>query len=548
MKISHELFCQHFLKIKTKDNTLVPFVMNTPQKRLDSLVNKLEEEKKPVRIIILKARQMGFSTWTESKLFAKAVLNFNTNVGIITHKEDATTNLFNMSKTFYNNLPEEINKPALKGSNAKELIFDTQDGKGLGSKIKCMTAGADGVGRSDTYHGLHVSEYAFWKGNKRETLQGLLNSVPNTANSMVIIESTANGFEDFKELWDKAKRQEIDFIPIFFAWHEMEEYRMPYTGFQLTEKEKDLQKKYNLDLEQLAWRRWTIANKCFNDEEFFNQENPSCEQDAFVSTGRTVFNKEAVINRIHNAPKPLKQGYFEYDYDGLINVTNIKWVDNPKGFIKIYKEPRDYCPYVIAGDTAGEGSDKFASQVIDNTNGEQVAVLHLATDEDLYALQMYCLGHYYNYALIGIESNFSTYPIKMLSRIGYEKQFVRETEDNYTGKTQRSYGFKTTVKTRPIIIANLIKIFRENPEIFNDEATLEEFLTFVRNPDTGKEEAMDGKHDDLVMSCAIAFYMYLGDQQSHVINEKHVSLINKKAHFWADELTENNEEGEYVSW
>ena len=181
---------------------------------------------------------MGFSTATESIIFKNVVTKHNYSAGIITHKEDATANLFNMSKRMLEYLPEEL-KPEQKKSNAKELIFNNDTGTGLDSKIRCMTAGGKGVGRSDTFTALHLSELGFWEGDKKATLTGLLQAVPNTPESIVIIESTANGFDYFKELWDKAVKGENDFYPLFIGWNELETYQMPYTGFELTQEEID---------------------------------------------------------------------------------------------------------------------------------------------------------------------------------------------------------------------------------------------------------------------------------------------------------------------
>ena len=182
MAINTKKYIESCLKIKTKEMSVEPFILNEPQQKYYDAVKKLHEQGKPVRIIILKARQMGFSTLTEGLIFKRTSTKNNVNSGIVAHKEEATTNLFNMSQLFYECLPEPL-KPQIKKSNAKELIFDNKDGTGLKSKIKCMTAGGNGIGRSDTFQNLHISEYAFWKGDKRNTLAGLLQSVPDIPES-----------------------------------------------------------------------------------------------------------------------------------------------------------------------------------------------------------------------------------------------------------------------------------------------------------------------------------------------------------------------------
>jgi len=233
--------------------------------------------------------------------------------------------------------------------------------------------------------------------------------------------------------------------------------------------------------------------------------------------GKTIFDAEKVSNRIIQLRnvKPVKVGYFEYKYTNQeIDKKSIEFIEDTNGFITIYEDVKKYNPYVIGGDTAGEGSDWFSGQVINNNTGKQAAVLHIDVDEDLYARQMYCLGTYYNDALISLEANYSTYPIKELLRLKYHRQYMREQEDTVTGNIKKSFGFMTTKVTRPIIIANLVKIVRESTHLFSDIKTLEEMLTFIRN-ENGRAEAQEGKHDDLIMGIAIAYYSR--EQQSYLI-------------------------------
>lgn len=544
MNINTKQYIEKYIKIRDKAGKIIDLKINQGQQKLYDAIKEQHNQGKPIRIIVLKARQIGFSTLTESIIFKNTATKFNVNAGIITHKEEATTNLFNMSKRMYDNLPDNM-KPSLKRSNAKELIFDNDQGTGLKSKIKCMTAGSSGVGRSDTFNYLHISELAFWGNNAKETTIGLFQAVPNLPNTMIVIESTANGFEYFKELWDMAVKGESDFIPVFVGWNELTDYQMPYTGFELTEEEKELQRIYNLSLEQLQWRRWCINNNCGGDEQQFKQEYPINPQEAFISSGNCIFDKQIVINRVQELPKPLKIGYFEYKYDDTMpagkKITDIRWVNDKNGYIEIYEVPNIY-KYCIGGDTAGEGSDWFTGHVLNAKTGKQVARLRHQMDEDLYVRQMYCLGHYYQYknqrtgvitpALMCIESNFSSFPNKELVRLGYSNMFVREKEDKYTGIMDKSYGFKTTSITRPVIIAELVKIVRESVELINDKLTLEEMLTFVRN-EKGRPEAQQGAHDDLVMGLAIAYY-----SRSQVVFDEEPIEINKIFNFKSEEVKE----------
>lgn len=226
-------------------------------------------------------------------------------------------------------------------------------------------------------------------------------------------------------------------------------------------------------------------------------------------TGKTVFNAKAVAERLTavQTNRWVKRGFFQYTdaVDG-IHIDNICWVDDPDGPLKIYKEPGAGRPYVIGGDTAGDGSDWFVGQVLDNITGEQVAVLRHQYDEDTYAKQMYCLGKYYNNALEAPEVNYSTYPVKVLGLMGYKNLYVREVEDDYEGKFKHAFGFRTDRLTRPVIISELIRIVRDNIRLINDEDTLLEMLTFVRNEQL-RPEAEEGAHDDCIMALAIAYYV-----------------------------------------
>jgi len=221
--------------------------------------------------------------------------------------------------------------------------------------------------------------------------------------------------------------------------------------------------------------------------------------------GKTVFDAKKLNERLQVIPKPLKTGYFDYKYDG-VKITDIKWVNDRNGYINIYQVPNSpvVTKYCIGGDTAGDGSDYYIGQVLDAKSGEQVAVLRHQFDADQYTRQMYCLGKYYKNALISIESNFDSYPIRELQRLGYNQMYVREKIDDYTGKLEKKFGFRTTSITRPTIISQLIEIVRENTELLNDEATILELLAIIRN-EKGRIEAPVGGHDDLMMALAIAY-------------------------------------------
>ena len=276
----------------------------------------------------------------------------------------------------------------------------------------------------------------------------------------------------------------------------------------------------------------TVCHSTYKDNKFLTEEDKKVlESFKYTDTyyynvyclglwgvlGKTFFNAEKVSNRIAQIGEPIKVGSFIYDYDGL-KITNIRWKNEQDGFIKLYELPKANYPYVLSGDTAGEGSDYFIGQVLDNTSGKQVAVLRKEFNADEYTRQMYCLAKYYNNALVGIEANFDTYPIKEIERIGYKKQFIREKEDSFTGKITKSYGFRTDRITRPLILSELQALVNDHIELINDKETLEEMLVFVRN-EKGKPEAQEGCHDDLVMALAIAFYIRVQQDMTVKVDE-----------------------------
>ena len=498
-------YIESCLKIKTKSGTVVPFRLNDAQRKLYAVAKRQQDAGKPVRLIILKARQLGFSTLTEGLIFHACATRKNVNALIVAHREDATANLFRMSKLFYDELPAPV-KPMLRASNAQELVFENpsklrserEARPGLRSRIRCATAGGRGIGRSDTLQCVHLSEYAFWPDGadgKASTLAGILQAVPSLPGTMVVIESTANGFEDFKERWDAAVAGENDFEPVFFAWFENPDYSMPVVpGTEWTPEERDLKDAYRLTDEQLQWRRWCIANNCGGSLDMFRQEYPASPGEAFLHSGTGVFDNEQIVLRLERLPSPAGRGEFA---DG-------EWTESETGAITLYELPEEGVPYVLGGDTAGEGSDYFTAIVIDNVTGRIVAKLRQKYSEPEYVRQICALGRFYNDALVAIETNFSTYPVMKLQEMEYPNQYSREREDTYTRQMKKSYGFRTDRQSRPRAIANLVEVFSSHPEWFTDRELLEEMLTFCYNEDH-RPEALAGKHDDLVMGAAITY-------------------------------------------
>ncbi len=486
-----------------------PFFLNGVQREFMDTLNKAREDHaagklSDISLLVLKGRQQGFTTLVTAYQLASCILSRNFQGFTLADKSDNAEAIFQSKAKFpYSQLPEAL-KPTEKFNNRRQLLFDK-----LNSGWSVDTAAKD-VGRSRTVNFFHGSECAFWKDGIAP-IQGALGEA-FTADCVKIYESTANGWNDYRKMWDSGAH-----INCFYPWWRTQEYRLRFPD----DREKDaflnrvrqnkgwiwerlrwLREEKGLQPEQLHWY-WSKYER-YLDKELIKQEYPCSAREAFVLSGGNVFDTAVLLARLERLEPPRATGYFAYDYDGLC-ISNIRWVADPAGYIRIYRKPGSGV-YCIGGDTAGDGSDYFTGHVLDAGTGEQMAVLRHRFDADQYAKQMYCLGKYYGDALIGIEANFDSFPIQELQRLGYPRQYVRQAMDTYTGKTERRFGFKTTSLTRPTILSRLVEIIREHCDTIHDRDTLEELMSIIRN-EKGRIEAPQGGHDDLMMGLAIAHHI-----------------------------------------
>ena len=502
-----------------KNQQTMPFFLNEVQYEFIKVLNKAKDDFEKglitdISLLILKGRQQGFTTLVTAYQLSCSILNRNFQGFTLADKSDNSEAIFqNKAKYPYSQLPD-ILKPTEKFNNRKQLLFEK-----INSSWAVDTATKD-VGRSRTVNFFHGSECAFWKDGIA-SIQAALGEA-FTKNCIKIYESTAKGYNDYQKMWDSGVH-----INCFFEWWKTKEYKITIPTEEMKEefikninsktdwiftRLKWLRDDKKLETEQLYW--YYKKYEGYIDKELIKQEYPCTPREAFLLSGANVFDTEKLLKRIDELNKPLKTGYFTYKYDGN-KITDIKWVNDKNGYINIYEVPNSpkTTKYCIGGDTAGDGSDYFTAHVLDAKTGKQVAVLKHQFDADLYVKQIYCLGKYYSTptqygtkeeALIGIEANFDSFPIRELTRLGYMNQYVREKIDEYTGKTEKRFGFKTTSITRPTIISSLIEMVREYTELLNDKDTLEELLTIVRN-EKGRIEAPEGGHDDQMMGLAIAY-------------------------------------------
>ena len=525
-----KIYIPNFLYIRNKNAELVKFKPNKPQKRLRDTIERLRKQGKPVRIIILKARQMGFSTYTEADCFHQTVTNKMFSSTIIAHEEQASQNLYNMFKRYFENLPDAL-RPMRKRNNAKELLFEnptTDDlekrrNPGLQSTVKVATAKNTATGRSQTINYLHASEVAFWD-NPKETFTGLLQCVPHSAKSTVIMESTANGVGDyFYDMWNNAVAGKNEFVPLFFAWFEMDEYSLPFEteeekeefikevnyefkdeeGNTVHTEEYELMQDFGVSYEQLKWRRWCISNNCNCDVEQFHQEYPSTPEEAFIASGRPRFNI-GVLKQYRRQAKEGDIGRLEYSGNRVV------FSPDPNGDVEIWKYPEEGKHYCIGADVAeGLITGDYSVGYVGDDNFDICLRYRTHIDPDLFGRELVKIAKYYNEAYIGCENNnHGLTTLKAIQNEEYWNIFFTKTYDKIADTVTQKIGWSTTSRTKPLMINKLAEFIRNKWIGIKDKILIQEMFTYVID-DKGSTNAQDGCHDDTVMALAILLQVLL---------------------------------------
>ena len=541
--------------VVNKDRQTVPFFLNEVQA---DFIRQLEGRGTKKPFFILKGRQQGFTTLITAIQLSYAITRRNFSGFTIANTKDNTKAIFNdKARSVYNRLPD-ILKPHEQFNSTDELFFDR-----LNSSWRVDTATKD-VARSRTLNFVHYSEAAFYKCTLSELQAGVGNAI--IAGAIQIYETTANGFNEAKELWESGSCHNL-----FYGWWRTAEYRCnEYEYLDIADtwlkNRLKLLSDMGLDREQLCW--YAKKYDGYLDKNIIKQEYPCTPEEAFISTGDCIFDKEKLneqLMRLANV-KPYRVGYFRYrkvgkeirNEQGEIeeidwSLEDIEFVDARDGYIILHEPPQTKidtdgtvtarAPYALGGDTAGKGSDYFTAKVICCLDQRTVATLRKQRmDEDLYAEQIYCLGQYYHDALIGIETNYSRQPTRILSSTyNYPNLYLRERVDGMTDTVEKVFGFETTPKTKPIIISELVSRMREDPTIEPDIETLKEMLVFVRK-ENGKQEAIDGQHDDLVMALAIAHFVSTQQTSTWIpIEDDSENFVNQ---FFSKKV----EESTFMNW
>lgn len=496
-----EYFAKHCVKIKRKDGSIGPFVLNSVQKKLLRIV----ESRKPVRVIILKARQMGISTFIEMYLLWRMLKDGGLNALMLAHERDASSYILGMMRFAVSHLPKWFVQVA--GVQTEYFTKYEISFKHNYSQVEISSADSEEPGRSRTLHLCHFSEAAFYN-NAESLMRAAFSAIPNLPNTVVFIESTGNGPTGwFYDTYKRAKAGKNEYTAVFFPWYECEEYRMSVPdGVEVT-CPPSLQKLYEegvIDREQLYWRQWKIENDFNGDEFAFSVEFPATEEEAFLQESANVFSPQAVQARL-NEVEDIKAstGYLE----AIASV--VRFIEAPRERLVIYKQPESGRLYVIGADV-GSGvvvnrdGDASCADVLDVITGEQVAHLHEVVEPTLYARDLFLLGKFYNMALIAVEitGGHGLSVVNWLRDNGYTSLYQRRVYDKVSRNFVNRLGWETSKRTKPYMIDTLRAAFYNGEVIINNPDTLREMLTFIK--DGNKLEAAQGAHDDRVISIGIA--------------------------------------------
>jgi hypothetical protein len=498
-----EKYFQDCLTITPKVGDNHKLVQNAHQQKIQAAIERQRAAGKPVRIKILKPRQTGISTNSLANLFH--CVRFNKGIGMVVSKDgDSTTHLYGMAQKFYDYLPE---------SEQQILPLDKNNRKGLkiaephGGHIIVQTAGAKtGAGHSFTIRYLVLSEGSRWPEGSENTLTGLFNAVPDHPDTMIIIESVANGMSDW--FYDRWYRDD-DYERVFLPWFEHKEYRkqlpLPEDRYlaQMFDEEKQLVARYNLDLEQVEFRRYAIREKCKGSTETFKEQYPANADEAFLASGTSFFHIPTVDAIVSSNPL-CAELQLRKDLAGRDEIFPL---ENPRGRFYIWKKPQPKMTYVMAGDPAEgievEGApeddkhDYTSAHIIERETGDVVAAFHARVTPDEFGKCKYLLGKYYSWAFSCTETNagYGGETIRTMLKEGYPPHLI------YRDPNTREYGWKTSIANRKPLMVTLDMALRSHCE-----QTKRELKSFITKPN-GKIEHGTGKKDDRVFSLALATKM-----------------------------------------
>ena len=449
------------LRVRTREGGIAALVPNAVQRAFEAAHRG--------RSIILKARQMGLTTWVAARFFLRTITRPGTLTLQVAHTRPAAEEIFRIVHRFYQHLREPLRTGPLKTSraNVRQLVFPKLD-----SQYRVESAADRNAGRGLTVQNLHCSELARWPGDPAETLAGLRAALAPGAE--MVLESTPNGAGDcFHNEWLRAS--ETGLVQHFFPWWLEDRYvSTPVDASTYTEEERELAARAGLSPEKIGFRRGLRANFGRLTRQEYAEDPDSC----FQMSGSCYFEAEVLEARLKEAPEPLRRRLH--------------------GELSIWLDPQAGRTYLVAVDPAGGGAegDYSAMEVIDLAEGYQCAEFAGHAGAFELARRAAELAAEYNQACLVVERNNHGHGV--LAHLSFDCHYPNIYEMG--GQA----GWNTNAFTRPRALAHLDTILTNSPQVFLSAAFLRECRTFVRLPNGGMA-AQAGAHDDRVMAMAIAF-------------------------------------------
>jgi hypothetical protein len=452
------------LKVRDKSGRVRPLVANTAQRAF--------ERRRAQQNIVLKARQMGITTWVSARFFLRTITVPGTMTLQVAHTRSAAESIFRMVQRMWQELPEELRNGPLKRSRANvgQMIFPALD-----SEFRIASACDEGVGRGITVQNLHCSEVSRWPGDAAETLAGLRAAL--APGGELVLESTPNGaygafYEEWSAAVDEAEANDSCMVRHFLPWWLEPAYIGPAADAStLTEDEQRLVERHELSLPQIGFRRGLERSYGALRSQEFAEDAETC----FRATGLCCFEVEAIERRLLELQPALET--------------------RRNGALMIWLPPRPEHEYLVAVDTAGGGTegDFAVVQVLEIQTGLQCAELQQRLRLPEQARAAAELAREYNRATIVVERN----------NHGSAVLAYLDTSEGYGNvwREQGEAGWLTTSANKSDIIARLGVLLEKTPERFSSRRLLGECRTFI-STERGSGAA-SGAHDDLVMAMAI---------------------------------------------
>ncbi len=453
------------LKVRGKDGRLHALRPNAAQRAF--------EARRGAGNIVLKARQMGLTTWVAGRFLLKTITQPGTLTVQVAHTQESAEEILRIVHRFVEHLPPSLKTGVLETSrsNVRQIVFPKID-----AEYRVVSAADRNAGRGMTVQNLHCSEVSRWPGDAAETLAGLRACLaPNrgSTGSELILESTPNGASGcFYEEWRRAG--ETGLVRHFFPWWLEPSYRLESVReASLSEEERRLCQEHGLDLEQIGFRRRMLASQGGLGRQEYAEDAERC----FVVSGEMYFDQESVERRLAEVPEPVHR--------------------ERNGQLEIWLPPVSGRQYLVAVDPAGGGSegDYSVAVVLDLESGMQCAefAAHMGGLELAY--QVASLARSYNHGTVVVERN--NHGAAVLLGLGTSAGY----EEIWTAADGQQ-GWLTTTLSRPRMLARLAAMLMEDAECVMSRSLLLECRSFVRLA-SGNVGARSGTHDDRVMAMAV---------------------------------------------